>query len=62
MNFEWKCIYSKKFHPEMAIGTWRAKVIGGWLVLTHFIISDDMKVTTNFISDPNYEWEPECQK
>lgn len=39
------------------VETWRAKVPGGWLVLTTMDIGSDSTHSTTFFPDPAHEWD-----
>ena len=68
MKFEWQQIdENDRISKSAYLQTWRAPVIGGWLILTKFFDwipdNDDeedkvhLKVNTIFIPDPDHEWE-----
>jgi hypothetical protein len=58
MKFEWEKIYEKDFDT-----TWRAKLIGGWLVKTVIRTSETYSTTMVFIDDRHHRWSTEenCQ-
>ncbi len=39
------------------VETWRAKVPGGWLVLTTMATADGVSQSTTFYPDPAHEWD-----
>jgi hypothetical protein len=56
MKFEWEDIFAQNNTNKLQVGTWRAKVPGGWLV-SHTVGSSS-NITTNFIflQDENHVW------
>lgn len=38
-------------------GSWRAKVYGGWILNSTFMVNDARTETSVFIPDPSHEWE-----
>lgn len=36
--------------------TYRAKVIGGWLIKSEYLDKDNSAVSLVFVSDPNHTW------
>lgn len=50
--FEWELISSE-------YKTYRAKVIGGWIVSDMCPLRDGQTLSNVFILDPNHEWEIE---
>jgi hypothetical protein len=66
IKFEWELIFRSE---DKISNTWRAKVIGGWLLRDfHCIYVDNFKTSKNatrdytlsnavaFVPDPNHEW------
>ncbi|CAK0777720.1 hypothetical protein CCP3SC1AL1_910014 [Gammaproteobacteria bacterium] len=53
-DFEWDLIYKSTYNE-----TWRAMVIGGWLVRHRELGSDNggEALSMVFIADPSYSWE-----
>ena len=47
MKFEWQDIYKTEPNRHLRVATWRAKVIGGWIVQTN--VSVDLNIATSSI-------------
>ena len=59
MKFEWEDIYDNSKNRTLSIGTWRAKVIGGWLVSNTISCSRGLSIAMEFIPDQEHKWEIE---
>lgn len=61
MKFEWETIHSNHNKNIGGSVTYRAKVIGGWIISNDVYTDDSNKrnITTSmiFVPDPNHEWE-----
>ena len=54
MKFEWETIYDKDFNI-----TYRAKVLGGWLINNVFRVNGNPRPTMVFVEDKNHHWSTE---
>lgn len=62
MKFEWEII-DQKSNDTVLNKTFRARVIGGWVIRKFYAFNTVNKISMNesmvFISDPNHEWSIE---
>ena len=56
MKFEWQDIYKTEPNRHLRVATWRAKVIGGWIVQTNVSVDLNIATSSEFISDPEHKW------
>ena len=68
MKFEWEDIYtSEDAFSNIFMETFRAKVIGGWIVSHQILLDEEKKECLDgwsnahnsmvFVPDPDHEWE-----
>ena len=67
-KFEWECIFNEFEEENQLVSyTYRAKVIGGWLVRHEDIVTDDDGIAKRstmsmvFIKDITHEWKALCR-
>lgn len=56
--FAWEVLHMVG-DDETSIGTFRAKVFGGWLIKCGDQIDGILSISLVFLDDPNHEWEIE---
>jgi len=61
MGIDWEYLGKESLPPgavfPKTVETWRAKVPGGWLVLTTMPTSDGTVQSTTFYPDPEHGWD-----
>lgn len=61
MEIDWEHLGKASLPPgtvfPKTVETWRAKVPGGWLVLTAMPTSDGVAQSTAFYPDTQHEWD-----
>ena len=56
MKIEWEDIYTKEVSIGLEVGTWRAEVIGGWLISHTLNTNGKLTNSLIFIPDENHCW------
>jgi hypothetical protein len=57
MKLEWEEIFIQNEYKRMQVGTWRSKVLGGWIVSNTVAMHNTPATALCFVPDVEHIWE-----